>query len=126
MNNGLLQAALEYAALGYAVFPCAPGGKQPIKGSNGCKDATTDEDQICQWWEAEPNANIGLSTAGLVVVDIDGEKNEWLQDKKVRNSLADGAASKTPRGGRHYLFRQVDGVEFRNTASKIAPNVDTG
>jgi len=125
MNNGLLQAALEYAALGYAVFPCAPGGKQPIKGSNGCKDATTDEDQICKWWEAEPNANIGLSTAGLVVVDIDGDKNEWLQDKKVRSSLADGAASKTPRGGRHYLFRQVDGVEFRNTASKIAPNVDT-
>lgn len=127
MNNGLLQAALEYAKMGYAVFPCVPNGKQPLGSlvSHGCKDATTDEDQICEWWEAAPDANIGLSTSGLVVVDIDGEKNEWLQDKKVRSSLADGAASKTPRGGRHYLFRQTEGKEFRNTASKIAPNVDT-
>lgn len=37
----LLEYALWYAELGYAVFPCAPGAKQPLT-SKGLHDATTD------------------------------------------------------------------------------------
>jgi len=42
--NTFLGAALDYAALGFRVFPVAERGKEPqIAGGHGCKDATTDE-----------------------------------------------------------------------------------
>ena len=68
----LLSAALEYADRGLKVFPIKPGTKQPIT-VNGHLEATTDSDQITQWWTAHPAANIGLSLAdsGLVALDID-------------------------------------------------------
>jgi hypothetical protein len=37
--NDLLRAALHYAELGYAVFPCVPGRKEPLT-KNGFLDAT--------------------------------------------------------------------------------------
>ena len=41
----LKQAALEYAACGFSVFPLIPGEKKPAT-KNGFKDATTDSNQI--------------------------------------------------------------------------------
>lgn len=123
-RNFLLQAALEYAGLGYPVFPCASGDKAPLT-KNGCLDATTDEDQIIEWWEKKPNANIGIATKGLLVVDIDGSDNEWLTNPDIMQSLSSGAMSQTPRGGRHFIFRQPPDSEFKNTTGKLAPKVDT-
>ena len=123
-TNFLLQAALEYAGLGYSVFPCASGDKMPIT-KNGCLDATTDEDQIIEWWQQKPNANIGIATKGLLVVDIDGSDNEWLTNPDIMQSLSSGAMSQTTTGGRHFIFRQLPGTEFKNTTGKLAPKVDT-
>ena len=39
---------------------------------HGFLDATTDAGQIEAWWTARPDANIGMPTAGLLVVDVDG------------------------------------------------------
>lgn len=122
-NNFLLQAALEYAGLGYSVFPCACGDKVPLT-PNGCLDATTDEDQIIEWWEQTKFANIGISTQGLLVVDIDGSDNEWLNNTEIMEILSSGAMSQTP-GGRHFIFRQPPDTEFKNTTGKLAPKVDT-
>ena len=41
----MLEAALEYAAHGWPVFPLAPNAKTPLT-AHGFKDATTDEAQI--------------------------------------------------------------------------------
>ncbi|GAB4240835.1 MAG: hypothetical protein OHK0028_19080 [Deltaproteobacteria bacterium] len=120
----LLAAALRYAELGYPVFPCAPGGKVPLT-PRGFKDATTDPAQIAAWWEKHPEANIGIPTAGLLVVDVDGEDNTWPGDPERVEDLACGLISLTPRGGRHYIFRQPQDRTFRNTTGRIAPNVDT-
>lgn len=121
MSN-LLTAALNYAALGYQVFPCKPGTKVPAC-QHGVKDAASDEEQIEAWWTATPDANIGLSTAGLLVVDIDGAKNPWLTgDIDKLMDLAAAPLSLTPSGGKHFLFRAEWG---RNTASKLAEKVDT-
>ncbi len=75
-RNALLEAALTYADLGYAVFPCVPGDKNPLT-QHGFLDATTDAARIEAWWATHPDANIGLSTAGLLVVDVDGADNPW-------------------------------------------------
>ncbi|MCK6458113.1 MAG: bifunctional DNA primase/polymerase [Phycisphaerae bacterium] len=123
--HAMLQAALWYADLGYAVFPCAPGRKQPAT-EHGLLDATTDQEQIERWWSESPTANVAIRTDGLLVVDIDGADNPWLADEpgKLRE-LACAPTSLTPRGGRQHLFRQPPGKRWRNTAGQLAPHVDT-
>lgn len=116
--------ALRYAALDYPVFPCVPGGKAPLT-SHGFHDATTDPAQIAAWWSENPDANIGLPTAGLLVVDIDGADNPWPEDPVLAEDLARGPASHTPRGGRHHFFRQPADRTWKNSAGRIAPKVDT-
>ncbi len=124
-TNAKLHAALWYAELGYAVFPCAPGRKAPLT-EHGLLEATTDADQIAAWWTQHPDANIAIRTDGLVVIDIDGEGNAWLAGEP--DKLAElGAAplSLTPRGGWHYFLRQPEGRAWRSTAGRLAPRVDT-
>lgn len=68
----LISAALWYAEQGLPVFPCKPGDKRPVT-RHGLHDASTDAEQIRQWWTREPSANIGLPTGTRFdVVDIDG------------------------------------------------------
>ena len=77
--NDLLQAAINYAELGYPVFPCAPRRKEPLT-KNGCHDATTDISQIEAWWQQHPDANVAIATAGLVVIDVDGPHIPWIAE----------------------------------------------
>jgi hypothetical protein len=66
-------AALWYAMHGFHVFPLQRGAKIPLKGSRGCKDATTSMDRVAAWWKAHPQANVGIATGHRVdVIDIDG------------------------------------------------------
>ena len=120
----LLDAALRYAALGYPVFPCLPGEKAPIT-PHGFRDATTDIAQIEAWWAKHPDANIGLPTAGLLVIDVDGAENPWPDDPVKEEDLSHCPVSLTPRGGRHHIFRQPTGKGWSSTAGRIAPKVDT-
>jgi hypothetical protein len=120
----LFDAALRYADLGYRVFPCAPSAKTPLT-EHGFHDATTDFDQIDAWWQRWPQANIGLPTEGLVVIDVDGSDNPWLANRPDRTmELACAPISLTPGGGRHYIFRQLPGGSWRSSAGKLAPKVD--
>ena len=66
-------AARMFAEAGVPVFPCAPGGKNPLTG-HGFHDATADLRQVESWWRRFPAANIGMPTgaaSGVVVVDVD-------------------------------------------------------
>jgi hypothetical protein len=125
-NNqaSLLTAAIRYAELGYPVFLCAPGGKVPIT-KRGFRDATSDAEQIERWWTQHPNANIGIPTAGLVVIDIDGPSNPWPGDPDRAHDLAAGPMSLTPSGGKHHIFRQPAEKHWRCTTSVLATKVDT-
>jgi len=123
--NGLIDAALCYADLGYRVFPCLPGRKQPLT-KNGLHDATIDQEQIERWWQAHPNANVAIATDGLLVVDIDTKENRWLADDHEKLlDLTAGPMSLTANGGQQHFFRQPKDKHWRNTAGQLAPQVDT-
>ena len=129
MCKKLLTAAIKLAELGFPVFPISPGAKSPPLTPHGFKDSCTDIDVIQNWWEKYPNANIGMATEGLVVVDVDphqnGEDNLWPFDPNKQISLAVGPMAITPRGGRHYIFRQPPGKSWGCTQGKLSANVDT-
>ena len=119
-----LKAAAHYAGLGIPVFPCVPGRKEPLT-ERGLHDATTDAEQIERWWTERPNANVGISTGGLLVVDLD-TNNTWLADDQDKLlELAVAPMSLTANGGWQYLFRQPVGKQWRNTVGRLAPHVDT-
>lgn len=116
---------MSYAEMGFAVFPCEPGGKRPAC-EHGCNDATSDLDQVERWWTDRPDCNVGISTDGLLVVDIDGQTNPWLSTLGERlDDLMGCPAAWTPRGGQHLYFRQPAGAGLRCTTSAIADAVDT-
>ena len=57
----LASAAFRLALRGKAVFRLAPGSKEPMAGSHGHLDATTECDVARTWWVKEPNANIAMA-----------------------------------------------------------------
>lgn len=122
--------ALDYARLGWPVFPCAVNEKFPLT-PNGVKDATTTLKQIEEWWSRWPEANIGLhvGAAGMMAVDYDRDVETGKSaniDKVVRDydlPVTDLVAT-SPRGGQHEYFTIPPGVRVPPSASKIAPSVD--
>ena len=121
----MLAAAMDYARLGYAIFPCRPGTKLPAT-AHGLLDATVDVAQITAWWRRWPQANVGLSCVGLLVVDIDPDGLAWPGDEGKRQSIkATGCPlQRTPRDGFHLIFSVPNGHAWRCSVSLLAPGVD--
>ncbi len=125
IHSSFLDAALRYVDLGYAVFPCVPNSKKPLT-PHGLKDASTETEQIERWWTENPSANIAIRTDGLLVVDVDGDDDVWLGNQDERwADLGRAPSSRTPRGGRHFWFRQPPGKHWRCTTSRLTGHVDT-
>ena len=110
--------------MGYPVFPCVPGQKAPLT-QHGFHDATTDVGRIEAWWRKHPQANIAIPTPGLAVMDVDGADNPWPGSPERMADLSRGIVSRTPGGGRHFIFRQPSGKSWGSTTGKLAPKVDT-
>ena len=72
MTDATLRQALAYARRGWPVFPCLPGQKIPAT-THGYKDATTDEQQITEWFGHGQRWNLAIATGtpGPDVLDID-------------------------------------------------------
>lgn len=120
----IVDAAIRLADAGYRIFPCQRNGKTPLT-PHGCRDATSDVDQVAAWWTRWPTANIGLSTDDLLALDIDGASNPWPSEATRQADLARAPINLTPGGGRHHLFRQPQGRAWGNTVEKLAPHVDS-
>ena len=119
----LPHAAMLLAQGGVPVFPCAPGGKTPLKrDGRGFLDATTEPRQVRAWWRRSPWANIGIPTgaaSGLVVVDVDMHGPANGMESFVRAGDAGlvegwGLLVGTPTGGQHAYFPTIPGVEQRS------------
>jgi hypothetical protein len=95
----------------------------------GVKDATTDEDQIRQWWEAEPDANIGLATGEVFVIDLDvkGDLNgakSWNRLCRKNGGAPTTTTVSTPSGGTHLYFRAAGPENISNSVADLAEGVD--
>ena len=128
----MLDHAFQYANAGWSVFPLIPRSKRPAT-ANGLHDATTDRDQIRNWWTSMPQANIGLRPVpGVLVLDVDPRNGGNL------DALGDLPATwvaRTGGGGWHLLFRYrgdtvgrvrgVDGIDIKTHAGYIvaAPSI---
>jgi len=125
----LHKSALEYAANGFAVFPLKPNTKKTLT-ENASRDATVDESHINEWWLKEPLANIGLSTSGHLILDVDvkdginGEASlEGIESTYTRLPLT--LTQKTPSGGKHYIFRNSTGQYIPSRKNCPAKGIDS-
>lgn len=125
---GVVRDALEIAAAGIPVFPCASNKMPAIgkkEGGRGFLDATCDPGAVESFFGRANAQLIGVPTGqrwGVDALDLDyrhGGK-DWEGAHSAR--LPETRIHQTQSGGRHYLFRHAPGV--RNSASKIAPGVD--
>ena len=139
----MMDHALRYAARGRHVFPvhwprdgvcscgrpdCGSPAKHPLT-TNGLRDATTNSEQIREWWQRWPDANIGIVTgqaSGIVVVDVDAGKGglqSWAELQDIHGRI-DTLTSLTGGGGMHLWF-QAPADALKSTAGTIAPGIDT-
>lgn len=122
--------AHRYAAMGWAVFPQAPGEKVPaIKGGGGFKGATTDRDIIERWSEEYAACNIGIATgkvSGIIAIDFDPRAGCMDTLDKLRRQdkrFPETVTSVTPRGGRHQLYAYDPRVNVSGS-NKLGPGID--
>ncbi len=122
----MLEHALKYAALGWNVFPLQPRGKPPIT-AHGVKDATTEEAQICDWWDRWPNANTGLAcgaASGVYVIDVDVDQEKGINGYDSLRQLGElpvTVCQRTPRGGAHFLLSTDNAPANKNG---LRPGID--
>jgi Bifunctional DNA primase/polymerase, N-terminal/Primase C terminal 1 (PriCT-1) len=125
--SALGEAALRYASRGWHVFPCRPGGKEPVT-RRGLHDATRESRVIESWWNATPDANVAVRTgraSQIVVLDVDGDDGmDTLRGLESQHGpLPRTASVVTPRGGAHYYFAHP-GHEIPNSAGRLGPALD--
>jgi hypothetical protein len=139
----ILAAALVYASRGMLVLPlhsasgsgcscgrpdCSSPGKHP-RLVNGLSGASGDVDQIEDWWECWPDANIGIRTgaaSGIVVLDVDTPKGGTATVdalERAHGPLPATPTVQTGSGGYHLYFTHPGGT-VRNSAGRLGDGVD--
>jgi hypothetical protein len=147
VTNELASAALDLAKLGLPVFPawsvrqlgarlvcacpkagnCTSPGKHPMV-PRGVTEASADIEQVSYWWRNRPDANIGLATGALVVIDIDprhgGDRALAAIEAKYCKLPATWRVA-TGGGGQHIYFRAApDHPPIRNSAGHLGTGID--
>ena len=120
-SSAMLDAALNLSELA-PVFPCK--GKRPLT-DHGYKDASTDASSIGQAWTRNPDANVGLVTGSLIVVDVDGpEGAKSLEALEAQHGPLPPTLSASTGRGLHRYYRCPEGVTIGNSAGKLGTGVD--
>jgi putative DNA primase/helicase len=143
----LMEAALMYAGNEVPIFPvwnatedgdcacpndlfCQNAAKHPISFlvPHGLQDATTDPEQVREWWTSYPEANIGMPTgawSGVVVLDVDPEKGgfESLLALVRRYGVLPWTRV-VHTGGGLALYFEHPGIHTRSSVGKMGPGLD--
>jgi hypothetical protein len=149
VTETVLGNALAFARHGHAVFPvnwpqriaggwhCSCGRREcktPAKhpygpfAPTGVKSATCDPDIIRRWFTRAPKANLGLSTARLVVVDADPRHggDETLAALEREHEFPPTWRVITGSLGRHVYFACPDGAEVSCSNAEHNPVLGAG
>jgi putative DNA primase/helicase len=105
-NNYMVEAALNYAGLGWSVIPIKPDQKVPYVVWKDFQTQRASREQILKWWDEYPQARIGVVTgkiSNLLVVDFDNPDAKPLFEKEA-GKLPSTITQKTGRGS-HALFK---------------------
>lgn len=134
-------AGRAWARLGWRVFPCAVGGKQPALRGSWEDRATTKTQVIEMWWRLRPfNIGIACGPSGLAVLDLDVPRHgkAALEGVSVEPAGLDTFLRvcsehgqpvpvtftvRTPSGGYHLYFT-VPCASVRNSAGRLGPLID--
>lgn len=103
---------------------CDNIGKHP-RTQNGLKDATLSEDDVRRWWTKWPQANVGIVTGEIIVIDVDPDRDgdaSMNQLESVHGSVPETIRSNTGSGGYHLLF--VSAEKIPNSVSLVGPGID--
>lgn len=121
-----LDHALDNARHGFSVFPLRANDKRPIV-ENWQNVATCDESRIRQWWAQYPEANIGGTTANLLVVDVDPAKGGAASFSALAlvEDFPKTTRHDTQSGGSHIVYALPPHTFVRNSAGKLGQGLDT-
>jgi hypothetical protein len=134
-----LLAALAYAVAGWPVLPlhtpapaggcscgragCASAGKHP-RTRHGFRDASTDPARITGWWRRWPDANVGVRTGELVVLDVDGpEGARALAELETEHGPLPATRRARTGRGRHLYFHAAD-REVASSVGRLGAGLD--
>jgi hypothetical protein len=156
MSDTAIGTGLAFARHGHGVFPvnwpierdgklvCScgsdsrgkPCGKNAAKhpygklAPNGLLSATTEPGIIKTWFGYQaPDANLGVVTDKLVVIDIDprhGGDDSLTALEMKHGEMPPTWRALTGGGGEHVLFACPDGVEIRSFAAELLDNPPLG
>ena len=121
--NELRDEAIKLGRAGFRLLPLKPRDKTPhIHG--GCTNATSNHDDIAEWWTEHPQDNIGIACGyGLIVIDLDvhperGEDGEeTLHDwESEHGELPETVTAETGSGGKHIYYRVTDNISNSTNA----------
>lgn len=127
MGNRVLDAALKYAALGWRVFPCKPGSKEPA--CNWKSAATSDPDKLKDLF-ADESLNIAWAVPeDMMVLDIDLKSgvDGFASHASLEGHFGSLPASPiqvTPSGGNHLVFRLPPGTRVKNVVGQVGEGLD--
>lgn len=119
-----IERVINFVELGYPIFPLVEKRKNPLI-EGGFKNASLYDDTIEMWNKNHPHANIGLSMAHapLLIVDVDGKENPWL-DKYREELFRDAVAIVETPSGWHFYFGNDESEPWGPSAGKVAKNID--
>lgn len=109
-------------------------GKHPMT-RNGVKAATLDISQINQWWNAAPQANIGMAASAnnLAIIDVDPKHGGDASLTKLLtyatkhgHDLMDTMSARTGSGGLHLIFTAPTGAHSGSCTDDAANGQGTG
>jgi hypothetical protein len=129
-----LAAAIAGGKAGHKIFPLIENGKIPAIGG-WQQRATSDEAEIRKMWtEHDPvlnttrvkNYNIGISTEGLLVLDVDAKNGKRGLESLAELDTFEGVPAtltvETPTGGLHLYF--IPESPVANSAGKLGAGLD--
>lgn len=123
-----LDFALDARRRGFMPFPLLPNSDEPAFPEADCF-ATRDESQIVEWWQEDPERNIGIATDNLLALWVKTASGatalgDLLRSHQETTKTARIILDRAGREQENYILFSVPKCASVQARSNIAPGVD--